>query len=517
MKLKTFESFKKHLNNIKKQNIPITKYELNNNLSKGLLLTQKIALEKDNGESGIDDKQKLKYLELYNSISNKNIRFVKTSKFDINVIRDENEKITQYNFKINGSNPLSGTISRDNMDLLCRLYSREGSNLSQRDVARYFPEYSIIDLRRIISIFGITKASIPFAQHTLEESTPEELSKLTLNAKKNDFYKVVEYEEIKVNKELAKKYIRKEFDLDKRKEEIYEAFAQESYFKKLPKFESNFSVHSDNNLMLHLADFHIGAYVGPTSEFDNVWNEEELYKRLTNLLNSIYSLGMNFDTIVLNVLGDMLDGFYGQTTRRDHYLQQNMGNTEQIRVYKESTIWFINELFKSRITNKIRFYSVPGGNHDGFTMGETTKLIFLTAKMMFPNFVDNVEVDNIPVSDKFYMDYEFNNRIFVITHGKDDQFMKRPLPINLDPAAKGLINDMLINRNLFNQGKPIHIIKGDMHNDNLNSSLHYDYRTCLSLFGATDYCQSNYTANKRGVSYELFLGDQMIRGIFEKI
>lgn len=312
---------------------------------------------------------------------------------------------------------------------------------------------------------------------------------------------------------LAKKYITKEYDLVEKSQDIYNAFSEDIHFDKLPKFTNNIKINSKVSLMLHFADFHIGASVSNNSEFENEWNEEELYRRMNAVLNNIYNMNTAFDTIVINILGDMLDGFYGQTTRRDHFLSQNMSNYDQIRVYKESFIWFINELYKSNIVGKIQLYSVPGGNHDGFAMGEATKYMFLTAKTMYPNFIVNIDSEESGVSNKFYLDYEFNDRIFVITHGKDDQHMKRPLPLNLNPQAQLLINDILVNRDLYNQGKPIHIIKGDMHNDNLNSTLHYDYRTCLSLFGASDYCQSNYTANKSGVSYELFVGDQMSRGI----
>ena len=97
-------------------------------------------------------------------------------------------KITGYNFHIliRDKEALSGHLTRDEVDLLFRLYSREGSNLSQRSVARHF-SYPLPDMKRILRAFTLTKDSIPFAQHTLEEETNDHLVSLTLQHKENDY------------------------------------------------------------------------------------------------------------------------------------------------------------------------------------------------------------------------------------------------------------------------------------------------------------------------------------------
>ena len=70
----------------------------------------------------------------------------------VSVERDDSEsiqvgdelvgKITKYNFKIlvRDREPLEGSLTREQVDLIYRLYSSEGANLTQRSVSRYFPE-----------------------------------------------------------------------------------------------------------------------------------------------------------------------------------------------------------------------------------------------------------------------------------------------------------------------------------------------------------------------------------------
>ena len=103
----------------------------------------------------------------------------------------------------------------------------------------------------------------------------------------------------------------------------------------------------------------------------------------------------------------------------------------------------------------------------------------------------------------------------MITKSKDAKFMKRGLPLNLDDRNKIKLYEYLDSRNITGTG--IHIIKGDLHTENINSCLKLDYRNVLSLFGASDYSALNFGRNQYGVSYELFVGDNLLRGTFENI
>ena len=64
---------------------------------------------------------------------------------NVEIIRDSNNKIKSYKFQIFQKNKPSiiGTFDRNEMNELYSLYSFYGTNLPQRIVSRYFPEYSL--------------------------------------------------------------------------------------------------------------------------------------------------------------------------------------------------------------------------------------------------------------------------------------------------------------------------------------------------------------------------------------
>lgn len=93
--------------------------------------------------------------------------------------------------------------------------------------------------------------------------------------------------------------------------------------------------------------------------------------------------------------------------------------------------------------------------------------------------------------------------------------MKRGLPLNLDDKNKIQLYEYLDSRCITGTG--IHIVKGDLHSENINSCMKLDYRNVLSLFGASDYSNYNFSRNDYGVSFELFTGDILTRGTFKNL
>jgi hypothetical protein len=93
--------------------------------------------------------------------------------------------------------------------------------------------------------------------------------------------------------------------------------------------------------------------------------------------------------------------------------------------------------------------------------------------------------------------------------------MKRGLGLNMSPSEKDMIISWLEDQNIY--GNNIHVIKGDLHSDNLNSCKKLDYRNCLSLFGASDHSNFNYSRNDYGVSYEVIEDGNLMRGTFTNL
>lgn len=504
MKNSTINKYLEILKSVKKENIKLSLYCKNHGISYKTILKFISDLKKsDNNDPEISE-----ILKLYSDLKQ-----IKDSDnyAKIEYIRDDKGLIKYYSYEIyrRNKNPLCGKFSREEMNSIYRLYSYYGDSLTQRVVSRYFVELSLIDFKRILRAFNITKASAPFAPHMIEECSEEELRQIQLREKENSFLRKAEEDRIKNNEKLLKVYAQENIELKKKLDTInnIKVTINKDFLDNVPKISSKAIDHSDNDLIIHLSDLHIGAKVETGSLYSNDWNEEELKRRLLSLINRIKDLGF-FNYIVINLLGDNLDGMDNQTARRDHFMPQNMDNMEQVQTFIKTMIWFIQTIKANNLCNYIKIYSVREGNHDGI-LGYTASLALISS---IQNIYPDIEATQF---QEFFGYYEFKNRKWLICHGKDAKFMKQGLPLNLTEKSKMMLYEYLDSRNITGTG--IHIIKGDLHTENINSCLKLDYRNVLSLFGASDYSNYNFSRNQYGVSYELFIGDTLVRGTFENL
>ena len=429
---------------------------------------------------------------------------------DISLERDNNGKIVYYSYKIYRRNksPLVGKLSRDEMNIIYRLYSFYGSSLTQREVSRYFPELSLFDFKRILSAFGIYKASSPFAPHIIEEHTAEELSNMQLREKENDFLRRIEEDRIRGNERLLKQYATENADLKKQIENVKNLEFKLGNFKPIEIKKVNDEVYNDF-VNVYLADMHVGAAVQSGTMYqENVsYGLPEVERRLTEVANKLASFG-GFDEINICLMGDMLDscGVTNKTARLDHDLPENMDGYEQANGYITLIYNFVQSLAKAGLANKINLYSVRCGNHTGVVEYLATKALF--AELRAQGF-------NCTLFESFFGTFQTCGHTFVLTHGKDDKFMKKGLPLNLDEKSKVMIYEWLDDNKIY--GDNIHIIKGDLHSNNYNSCKKLDYRNVLSLFGASDYSSFNFGRNSYGVSFDLCIEGNLVRGEFQNM
>jgi len=418
-----------------------------------------------------------------------------------NVERNEEGQIQFYTFEIfrKDSPTFRGKLDRKEMETIFSLYSIYGQNLTQKIVSRNFPEYTFVEFKRILRAFNVYKASAPFPQHLLEELSEEELYQRTLRDKENNITRRLEKDELKEANRLINKLVKENLELKKNTGDFH--FIEDVEIKPW-RIKEKYT--TNKSLMLHLSDIHIGSCLTSGSLFENNWNEEELERRLDRIVDLIGDNFGTLDTIVLNMLGDYLDGMDNQTARRDHFMPQNMDNREQFNVFIRQMLSFIGQL--SHYCSKLIIYAVPEGNHDGSAGYMAIKALEYAAKRKFPDI-------EFTVFEKFFGYYKFNNETFLIMHGKDSAYMKKPLPLNLNSDSSNLIRDWLDREGLHEEH--IHIIKGDLHSNNLNACRKFDYRNVLSLFGESDYSQYNYQSNGYGISYDLFIENIRTIGTFE--
>lgn len=424
----------------------------------------------------------------------------------IEFVRDENNKIKLYSYEIFKRNktPLVGKLTREEMASIYRLYSFYGAGLTQRQISRMFPDLSLVDFKRILRAFNITKASSPFPPHMIEELSEEKLREIQLREKENDFLRKAEMDIIKYNEKLLKEYAKENIELKKKLESINTIQVDLKNFKPSKLIRDTERIESNNHLILYLSDLHVGARVD--GEYaSNEWNEEELIRRLNAVVDRLSELPM-LDCITIVLLGDHLDGMDEMTSRRDHLLPQNMNNTEQVNAFINNMLVFISTV--KCYCNKLDIYCVKCGNHAGD--------FEYVANLALKSTVDAVLKDvKFTLFNTFFGEFSVKNHHFLVCHGKDPKYMKKPMPLNLNDFTKIKLYEYMDENGI--RGNNIHVVKGDLHTENINSCDKFDYRNVLSLFGASDYCAFNYSKNQYGVSYDLFIGDVLVRGTFENM
>ena len=448
-------------------------------------------------------------IDLYNDITHKNVEELETDDIaETSITRNEEGKITSYNYKIFRKNksPLLGNLSREEMNLIYRLYSYYGDSLTQRTISRHFVELSLIDFKRILRAFNITKACSPFAPHMYEEYTEKELREIQLREKENSFLRKAEEDQIKNNEKLLKKYAQENIDL---KDKLKKAqFSIE--LDKVTPYTIEVQNNSDRTINLYLADMHIGAAVCSGALYkDNVnYGKDEVIRRLKCIIKSLTEIGP-FGKINLVLVGDNIDccGIYGRTARLDHEMPENMDPREQANTFLSVMRWFISSLVTT-FKCEFEIFSVPCGNHAGNFEYICNKALMSAVNVEFPNIKTTLWED-------FYGVFEVNGLRFICTHGKDLAFMKKPMPLNMNDKTQIMLYEWLDSQHIY--GDNIHFIKGDLHSNALSSCKKLSYRNVLSLFGASDYSDYNYSKNSYGLSYDIISGFNLMRGTIENM
>lgn len=481
-------------------------------------IVRTICMLKKQHDNETEDVKQL--LELYSEItSKKDGRVLEECPVDtddrsiILYIRDDDGKIQYYSYQIyrRDKAPLTGKLTREEMNTIHRLYSYYGDALTQRVISRHLVDLSLVDFKRILRAFNITKASAPFAPHMFEEYSEEELRNIQLREKENSFLRKAEEDQIRNNEKLLKKYAQENLELKKQIRMISD-FTLQFPGTVDPLIIEN-KTDSNSDLNLYISDIHLGAAMtsGALYHENDEYGFEEAKRRLTVALTKLREMG-SYNTINIVLMGDNIDcsGFFGKTARLDHDMPENMDAREQANKYIELMIWFIESLASpnNKFCSEINVYSVPCGNHGGTFEYMCNKALLAFINIKFPNI-------KTILWEEFFGMFECNGETFICCHGKDDQYMKKGLPLNLNDQSKVMLYEWLNDRGIHTSN--VHFIKGDLHSNSLNSCKRLDYRNVLSLFGASDYSNYNFSRNSYGISYDLMVGGNLLRGTLENL
>jgi hypothetical protein len=409
-------------------------------------------------------------------------------------------RITGYKYRIliRDEQPLVGYFTREEMDMVYRLYSSlDGAGLTLRTVSRHFPGLTFRDFKRILRAFNITKQSIPIAPHVLEELHQDKIIEIIFRNKENNLLKKIELDRGRAVEKLLHETQKELIELRHRKNDLMEVISKLELGDITPFHIEQKPVNSEKALLVYLSDQHVGAYTVENSIYQNKYDEKEFSDRMNKTVMKIhdyYKIYGRFDKIIVCNLGDALDGYNGQTTRGGHHLPQNMNNKEQFNTYINVTLKFFETLHDLDMANNIEYYSVGDDNHSGDFGYIANKALEHIFGIKYPDM-------KIRVFEKFIEHFDYGVHTFILTHGKDKEDKKHGFPLVLDEKTQNYFNEYIDIMKVRNPH--VHIVVGDLHQTLTQYGKRFRWRRVLSMYGSSKWIHTNFGHSRAGVEFEI--------------
>ncbi len=379
------------------------------------------------------------------------------------IIRDQDKKITSYSYKIliRDENPLEGYFTKEEMDLVYRLYSNmDGAGLTLRAVSRHFKNLTFRDFKRILRAFNITKSSIPIAPHIIEESTEEEVLDMIFRNKENNILKKLEDERGKYveknlrdahkllinyrsNEEFIESIITKYFSRENKEKVIEKNKVKEKSLK------GSSSKKTGTATICMMSDLHVGKFYD-AAIFGRGYDKHIAQERMIQIANHVIEdhKKRNSSEIVLIFGGDVVEGV-PHGLRTDSSFEMDLFAEDQIFAAVDMLKEMILLIDKS-VDCKIQFHAV-GGNHDrcASTMinsqrdddkGRTiAKIVYNIVKREVEN--ENI-IFNIPKNNLIRL--IVGNLFIFLQHGDASLAKKKPADLINLFAPKGNFYSLLL-------------------------------------------------------------------------
>ena len=271
------------------------------------------------------------------------------------------------------------------------------------------------------------------------------------------------------------------------------------HIKPLPKYNKD-SVNNNDFDVLTYTDLHVGMDTNKdgNSMYPVKWNREAVMLTADAMVESLVSTKSS-PVLIIDELGDLLDGFNAKTVRGGHELPQNMTNEEAFDCAVE---------FKERLTGQLVGHydsiicnNICNDNHSGafgYFVNQAFKSI---AEIKY----DNVEVNNHRM---FINHYFVDNICFIITHGKDDSALKFGFKPNLDSQGMERIDQYCKQNEIYKKASLIVFKKGDSHQAlfDMCTSDDFFYFNYPAASPSSKWIQTNFKKGRRGFVIEKYNG-----------
>ena len=223
-----------------------------------------------------------------------------------------------------------------------------------------------------------------------------------------------------------------------------------------------------------LSDMHVGLEPNPhdSGMFEYSYNKEIFYHNIDYVYSRIldhFNSNGTFDLLIIDDLGDGLDGYEGKTTRGGHGLEQNMSSKEAFETFVGAKLSLIERCIDEGVAAKYLIRNVCNDNH----AGSFASISNMAIKMLLDRIYEESVVD-FYILEKFMSHFTYGDHAFIITHGKDSKYMFKGLPYQLNDKTVAFINEYIDHFGIDN--KFIHLEKGDLHRIGYDRTKKFDYK-----------------------------------------
>ena len=251
-------------------------------------------------------------------------------------------------------------------------------------------------------------------------------------------------------------------------------------------------------LVVNMTDQHIGMTISK-GVFELEWNIDIYEERLQSVLDRI-AQEKDYDSIVINMLGDYIDGQDKTTARRSHLLDQSMTNEEMMDVATHSFIQFLENL--TVLDKPIEVNAITSSNHGGFMEYAIWKAIKMYCEARFTYGSIKINICN-----KFLQHTKIGKYDCIITHGYDDTEVssRNKMPKIIKPVWENKIGRYIKHYGL----KDVILIRGDLHQ--YNNTKFAEFRDFLipSFCNSSGHIQHNYLSDSEGGYVIMKIGESI--------
>lgn len=250
-------------------------------------------------------------------------------------------------------------------------------------------------------------------------------------------------------------------------------------------WKPDLNLNNTQTLVVNMTDQHIGMTI-EKGVFDIEWNIDIYEERLKVVLD--YISKESFDKIVINMLGDYIDGQDRTTARRSHLLSQDMNNEEMLKSGVNSFLQFISNLEYFNVPIEVN--AITSSNHGGYMEYSIWYTIQKYCKVRYSHFV------KINICNQFLQHTTIGKYNVILTHGYDDAEVssRNKMPKDIKPVWENKIGRYIKHYNLKN----VILLRGDLHQ--YKDTKFSEFRDFLipSFCNSSGHIQHNYLSDSQG-------------------